>query len=121
MHSLILIVPSSSVQNSIGRSPLRLGFVLITLALTCTTLSPTARAADGGLADFNTAEGTNALASLTDGSNNTAIGADALAANTTGRLNTADGSSALASNTTGSNNTAAGAGALDVNTTGGFN
>ena len=41
-------------------------------------LSPTARAADGGLAGFNTAEGANALASLRDGNNNTAIGADAL-------------------------------------------
>jgi hypothetical protein len=51
MHSLTLIVPSSSVQNSTGRSPLRRGFVLIALALVLTWFAvlPTARAQDGDI------------------------------------------------------------------------
>jgi uncharacterized coiled-coil protein SlyX len=116
MHSLTLILPSSSVQNSTGPATAKRALVLIALALACSTLSPTVRAADGGLPDFNTAEGTNALASLADGGmNNTAIGASALGNNTVGSSNTASGSSALASNTTGNNNTATGVSALQNN------
>ena len=110
MHSLILIVSSSSVQNSIGRSPLRRGFVLIALALILTwfALSQTARAEDGAVGDgSSTAEGFNALASLTTGSSNTAIGFQALFSNTTGSNNTATGTDALISNNA-DNNTATG-------------
>ena len=45
--------------------------LLIPLVLVCFTLSPTARAADGGLPGFNTAEGVGALSSLTTGTANT--------------------------------------------------
>jgi hypothetical protein len=89
---------------------------------------------DGGYPNGNTAEGTQALFSLTTGSNNTAIGfqalrlnnadentaigAFALSSNTGGLDNTAAGFNALASNTTGNDNTANGAFALRFNTTG---
>ena len=69
----------------------------------------------------NTAEGDNALFTLTTGASNTAIGFDALVSNTTGNFNTAIGFAALGSNTTGDFNTAEGSGALLLNTTGSSN
>ena len=94
-------------------------------ASACLTLSPTARAVspppDGGYPNRNTAEGDDALFSLTTGFANTAIGFDALFSNTTGSFNTANGFDALVSNTTGNNNTANGGAALFNNTTGGNN
>ena len=96
--------------------------ILITLALACFALSPGAQAVspapDGGYPGGNTAEGENALFSLTTGPYNTATGNHALYSNTTGGPNTATGGYALASNTTGSNNTASGFDALGANTTG---
>ncbi len=93
---------------------------------------------DGGYPNANTAEGDNALNSLTtgfgdtavgfsalsndnDGSNNTGIGSYALDANTTGVFNTAVGAGALEYNATGDRNTAIGVQALTSNTTGTFN
>jgi hypothetical protein len=102
---------------------LRYGLFLIPLVLAAFALSPTAQAQlspppDGGYAGDNTAEGTDALFSLTTGTDNTAIGFDALFGNTTGDSNTATGSIALMSNTTGVRNTANGFAALNSNTTG---
>jgi endosialidase-like protein len=114
-----------TITNSIGRSPLRLAFLLIPLVLGCFALSPTARAVlpapDGGYPNNNTAEGDFALFSLTIGSANTAIGFSALHNNTTSHNNTATGFDALFSNTDGSHNTATGSEALIDNTTGSFN
>jgi hypothetical protein len=146
-----------SIRNSISQSPFRRGlprkqqlprtqamwiirgFLLVPLALAWFALSPTARAVlpapDGGYAGQNTAEGTDALFSLTTGIGNTASGFDALYHNTTGTANaahgayalydisggtdnTATGADALFSITTGSDNTANGAEALFSNTTG---
>ena len=122
-----------NLRKSLARSPLRLGlprvqriwiirgFLLILLVLACFALSPTARALlpppapDGGYANQNTAEGTNALFSLTTGIHNTAMGFQALHDNTNGGYNTATGFKALVSNTTGSNNTAVGDVALAHN------
>jgi hypothetical protein len=111
------------ITNSISRSPLRYGLFLIPLALAAFAISPMAQAQlspppDGGYAGDNTAEGTDALFSLTTGTDNTAIGLDALYSNTTGDSNTATGSQALVSNTTGVRNTANGFAALNSNTTG---
>ena len=107
--------------KSIDRSALRLGFLLILLALACFALCPTARSVspppDGGYPGNNTAEGTGALLSLTSGNNNTAEGAGALQDLTTGARNTANGAYTLFINTTGSNNTADGFGALRYTTT----
>ena len=65
--------------------------VLIALTLGCFGLSPQARAVDpppgGGYPNQNTAEGDDALFSLTTGADNTAMGFDALDSNTTGSDN----------------------------------
>jgi Chaperone of endosialidase len=107
--------------KSIGWSPLRLGFLLIPIALACFAVLPTAQAVvpapDGGYPGNNTAEGEDALFSLTTGTDNTAMGFHALYSNTTGSLNTANGVEALHSNTTGLDNTANGWEALFSNTT----
>jgi len=112
--------------NSISRSPLRYGLLLIPFVLAAFALSPPAQGQlspppDGGYAGNNTAEGTDALFSLTTGTDNTALGFDALYGNTTGDSNTATGSGALSSNTTGIRNTANGFAALASNTTGNRN
>jgi hypothetical protein len=117
------------IRKSHGRSPLRLGLLLIAIA--CLALSTTIYAPpppppppDGGLPNGNTVEGTGALFSLTTGTDNTAMGFNALYHNTTGNWNTAYGYQALFSNTTGGTNTdangstAIGFQALFSNTTG---
>src|SRR5438309_10485532 len=95
------------LRKSIGRSPLRLGFLLIGLALAWFALSPPAQAVtpapDGGYPGFNTAEGDFALNSRTTGSSNTANGNHALFSLTTGTNNTATGANALQRLTTSSN------------------
>src|SRR4029077_9944245 len=112
-------------RKSGDRQPLGRGLLLIAVVLTSLGLLPAARAVspapDGGYANGNTAEGTNALFHLTTGSFKTATGDVALFSNTTGNFNTATGLEALDLNTTGSANTATGAGALFKNTTGNFN
>ena len=108
--------------DSISRSSLRYGLLLIPLAIAWFTLSEAAQAVlpppDGGYPNNNTAEGTDALFSVTTGPDNTAIGFDALLSNTTGDSNTATGSQALMSDTTGNRNTATGFAALESDTTG---
>jgi Chaperone of endosialidase len=109
--------------------------------LACFGLLPKALAVvpppDGGYPGFNTAEGQNALFSLTTGAANTAVGWFSLFSNTDGSFNTATGAGALLFNTarentafgaaallfnsTGVANTAVGAAALLNNTEGGFN
>ena len=94
-------------------------------AFACLAFSSTVRGVDpppdGGYPNQNTAEGDNALFSLTTGESNTATGFEALFNNTTGFLNTATGNNALTSNTIGGNNTATGNNALFNNTDGGDN
>ena len=98
------------------------GCLLIPLALCYFALSPALQAVtpapDGGYPGSNTAEGQDALFSLTSGPWNTALGFQALHGNTTGNSNTAEGYHALFTNTTGSGNTANGGLALFSNTTG---
>ena len=95
---------------------------LIPLALASFAFWPTAQGVipppDGGYPNSNTAEGQDALFSLTSGRANTANGYRALYTNTTGYNNTATGFGALRSNTTGGANTATGVEALSSNTDG---
>ena len=87
----------------------------------CVATLPGARAVspppDGGYPGGNTAEGTDALLSLSSGTSNTAIGADALANNVSGNDNTAVGFQALLL-ATGNHNTAVGSEALFFDTSG---
>jgi Chaperone of endosialidase len=121
-NSVQLTKAINPVKNLLNRPPLRRGFLLIPLALglACFALAPAARAVDpppdGGYLNFTTAEGEDALFSLTTGEFNTAIGFHALWNNTTGSANTATGQSALFSNTTGVSNTATGDNVLFNNT-----
>ena len=107
-----------------NRASCRLASLLIPVALICFALAPTARAVDpppdGGYPNENTAEGQDALFSLTIGFDNAAIGFEALFQNTSGAFNTALGAHALENNTNGSSNTASGVRAL-ANNNGGAN
>jgi hypothetical protein len=76
---------------------------------------------DGGYPGGNTAEGNNALLSLTTGVWNTAVGDQALKNDTTGGGNTATGFQALFGTTAGKQNTAYGSQALCFNTSGSYN
>jgi Chaperone of endosialidase len=117
-------------------------FLAVTVfALACLAFVQKARAVspapDGGYPGGNTAEGQNALFSLTSGTYNTAVGVFSLRSTITGNFNTAIGAgtlllntgdentaigaAALLSNTTGNSNTASGSQALLSNTTGDFN
>jgi len=100
---------------------------LIFCALGCFALSPQTQAVNppltpdpGSKPVSNTADGQNALLSVTTGIHNSAFGFDALLSNTDANFNTAVGSAALLSND-GTENTAVGCGALLSNTSGANN
>ena len=96
-------------------------YALASLTLTCFSFLPAVQAVspapDGGYPGGNTAEGQNALFSLTTGGFNTAVGLFSLRSNTINSFNTAIGTGALFANTA-DQNTATGVGALFNNTTG---
>jgi hypothetical protein len=98
--------------------------ILILILIVCIGLLPKAQAIfpppDGGYPGGNTAEGQEALLSLTDGTYNTAVGFFSLRANRGGNFNTAIGAGALLDNRA-EENTAIGAAALLHNTSGSFN
>ena len=101
------------------------------VALACFGLSPTAQSVspppNGGYPGGNTAEGQNALLSLTTGTYNTAVGAFSLLSDSAGNFNTGVGAGTLLLNVgdpatlKGIENTAVGAGALLSNTLGADN
>ena len=109
------------VKPLLGRPFAPSVFTLLVPVLVCCALAHVAQAVnpppDGGYPGGNTAEGQNALLSLTSGIYNTAVGSLSLRALTEGQLNTAIGAGALLVNTA-DQNTATGAGALLSNTTG---
>jgi hypothetical protein len=84
-----------------------ISFMAVCLALfqTSQAVSPPP---DGGYPGGNTAEGQDAVLSLTSGTYNTATGYLALASNTAGDASTATGYRALHDNVTGIQNTAIG-------------
>jgi hypothetical protein len=99
-------------------------FTATLLVLACSALLPKSEAVnpapDGGYAGGNTAEGQNALLSLTSGTFNTAVGLFSLRSNTTANFNTGIGAGTLFGNTA-DENTAIGAAALFTNTVGSGN
>jgi hypothetical protein len=111
-----------------GKNIMKLQNVIqISIVIVCFGLLPKLQAVvpspDGGYPAGNTAEGQDALLSLTTGGFNTAIGFLSLRSNTINSFNTAIGAGALLANigagdVEGSQNTATGAGALLSNTTG---
>ena len=113
--------PASLIHFETTTSPF---LVAIALLFTCFWFLPTVRAVspapDGGYPGGNTAEGQNALLSLTVGGYNTAVGYLSLGSDTTGGYNTGVGAGTLLANT-GDLNTATGAGALLSNTIGTYN
>ena len=119
------VITSQNSLLTILRSRFTLILVALTLGAFALASVPTAfgvvPAPDGGYPGGNTAEGDNALLSLTTGTGNTAVGSNALSNNTTGRNNTAEGDVALENNTTGIDNTAIGVFALTDNTIGNSN
>ena len=118
---------TSQLRNSVNRSPLRRGFVLIPLSLllTCFALMPMAQAVgpdtEGAIAGSNNGEGIGVLVSRTSGIWNSGTGFEALNHLTSGNQNTATGLRALFSDTNGGFNTATGVLSLFSNTSGFFN
>ena len=108
------------MKTTILSTNLRKRLLLIPL-LTC-SLPISAQAVnpppDGGYPGGNTAEGQNALLSLSTGTYNTAVGFSSLKRNTVGTLNTAIGVNALSFNNAGRENTATGVNALYSNAIG---
>src|SRR5438128_1278829 len=109
MHQLIMFQTATlRLTNSISRSPLRRVFFLIPVGLALFAFAPAAQAVtpapDGGYPGNNTAEGTNALFSLTTGGQNTALGGFSLFSDNIGNNNTAVGAGAGFNITTGNNN-----------------
>src|ERR1700751_5789916 len=100
--------------ESIGRASRRPGAPVIALVLTCFVflLAPKAFGVspppDGGYPGGNTAEGQNALFSLTTGGYNTAVGFLSIRTDATGGFNTGVGAGTLFANN-GDQNTATGA------------
>jgi hypothetical protein len=96
---------------------LLLSLTFLCLLAVCPTVQAVVPPPDGGYPAFTTAEGQNALFSLTLGSANTAVGWFSLFSDTEGSFNTATGAGALLFNTS-DENTAFGAAALLFNTAG---
>jgi len=116
--------PTSPIELKIVTPPF---LIAIVLAIGCFALSPTPNAfgvtpaPDGGYPNANTAEGEDALFSLTTGFANTATGFTALYNNTSGNFNTATGTYSLFTNVRGFFNSATGTYSLFNNTDGSYN
>jgi hypothetical protein len=109
------------IKNSPSRLVSWARAILIAASLSCSAFASRAQAVspapDGGYPGGNTAEGQNALLSLTTGAYNSAVGIYSLFSNAIGNANTAVGAGALFA-TTADQNTAVGARALFSNTMG---
>src|SRR5438046_10067743 len=94
----------SFIQWRTAILPFLIAFMLGCFGLSAEILA-VVPAPDGGYPGNNTAEGTNALFSLTSGIDNTALGFEALFSNTIGDFNTAEGFVDLFNNTSVTQNT----------------
>ena len=117
-------IMTSLISNSLIGRFLQSNVIFVVLAVPCLTVLPKSQAVvpapDGGYSGFNTAEGTNALFSLTAGAGNTAVGWYSLFSDTSGGFNTAVGAGTLLFNNADAN-TAVGTAALLLNTDGEHN
>jgi hypothetical protein len=121
----IRIILSLSQEEEKSENPVHMKTKNLSLVLihvfACFSALPSSQAVnpppDGGYAGGNTAEGQNALFSLTSGGYNTAVGFFSLRSDTASSFNTAVGAGTLLANTA-DNNTATGVGALLSNSTG---
>jgi hypothetical protein len=109
--------------NSIHRSPLQRGLLLIPLLLACFALLPRVQAAPDPAAPppSNTRDGQGSMAHISTGINNSAFGTYALNKLTIGNNNAAQGNSALFSDVDGTGNTGLGVLALRLNIHGNSN
>jgi hypothetical protein len=109
--------------NSIHRSPLQRGLLLIPLLLACFALLPRVQAAPDPAAPppSNTRDGQGSMAHISTGINNSAFGTNALNKLTIGNNNAAQGNSALFSDVDGTGNTGLGVLALRLNIHGNSN
>ena len=120
-----------TLNHSIDHAHFRCTVFMIAFAVAALAVSLVAQAVvpppDGGYPNFNTAEGQNALLSLTTGVGNTAVGWFSLSSDLDGSFNTAVGAGTLLLNIgdqstgEGVENTAVGTAALLLNTTGSRN
>jgi hypothetical protein len=112
------------MRNLVTQLPYSRCLLVMLLVLGCCESPLETRAVspapDGAYPNGNTAEGSGALFSLTNGFWNTALGQQALYHDTSGGGNTAVGVGALFKNSTASANTATGLDALFSNTTGSY-
>jgi len=115
MKSTVRLI-ETSLRGPLQSTLTLIAFMLVWLGIT-SPVQAVSPAPDGGYAGGNTAEGQNALLSLTTGVYNTAVGLFSIRSNATGNFNTAIGAGTLFA-TTADQNTAVGAGALFSNTTG---
>jgi hypothetical protein len=113
---------NNNERNKQMKTVMQSMYSAIGVAFACFALLPKLQAVvpapDGGYPRGNTAEGQNALFSLTTGGFNTAVGYFSLRSDTTARFNTGVGAGTLVFNT-GDSNTAVGAAALLLNTASG--
>ena len=117
MNTTIPLIIASNKRPFLRSSFIAAGLTLASSALVLSNAFGVVPAPDGGYPGGNTAEGQNALLSLTTGTYNTAVGWYSLLSNTTNSFNTAIGAGTLLANTADLN-TAIGAGALLNNTIG---
>jgi hypothetical protein len=112
------------ITTLISRAPLRLGLLILPIALCWFALSPTLDAGCpslGGCAGQNTAVGDDALFKVTTGVWNVGVGFQALFNDADGNQNTGVGYQSLFNNISGDHSTAIGGNALFSNTTGNDN
>jgi hypothetical protein len=117
-------IMTSLISSSLTGRFLQSKLIFVVLAVLYLTVLPKSQAVvpapDGGYPGFNTAEGQNALFSLTAGAGNTAVGWHSLFSDTSGGFNTALGAGTLLFNNADAN-TAVGTAALLLNTAGEHN
>jgi hypothetical protein len=111
----------NSTPMKIQPRSIAIALIFLCLAAAGPNVLAVVPAPDGGYPGGNTAEGQNALLSLSTGTYNTGVGLYSLLSDTDGKFNTGVGAGTLLLNTSAERNTATGAGALFSHATGNGN